>query len=219
VIDRLGRLAREAPFRRQYRDVLRTAWETYRPLWESEGRAAVSEAAADLERRIRESGSPVEPLPPDSIVRSPRFAPVIRAAERDGRIVISPVFAAWGRAGGHLFDLPGIVVFGVPVLASSSVEERRRHAEAIAASLKVLSDGTRVALLSSLASRPASVTDLAEEFDLAQPTVSVHVGKLRGAGLLESRRENGRTVYSTSSERVEHLLDDARTLLLRYCET
>ncbi len=82
----------------------------------------------------------------------------------------------------------------------------------------MLNDPTRVALLSHLDCHPGSVTELAATFSLAQPTVSIHVRQLREAGLAESRREGGRTIYSVPRGRVERLLTETGDLLLRFCD-
>jgi len=71
-----------------------------------------------------------------------------------------------------------------------------REAEHYAALFKVLSDPTRLRLLSQLAAdgcEPISVTELAQRAGLTQPTVSHHLKKLTDAGLLEKTR-SGRMV-------------------------
>jgi DNA-binding transcriptional ArsR family regulator len=80
--------------------------------------------------------------------------------------------------------------------------------------LKVLSDPTRVALLADLVRRPASITELAERFELAQPTVSMHVKLLREADLLTHTKNGPRTTYSVDRERLECLFDDVQAALL-----
>ena len=84
-----------------------------------------------------------------------------------------------------------------------SLAVRRFYAGEVASRLKVLSDPTRVALLSQLACEPMSVTELAALYDLAQPTVSIHVRQLREAGLVVARKEGGRTIYSVPHDRVQ----------------
>ena len=52
-----------------------------------------------------------------------------------------------------------------------------------------LSDPTRRAILSRLASGEASVTDLAEPFDMTLPAISKHLKVLQRAGLISQSRE------------------------------
>ncbi|MFZ0266593.1 ArsR/SmtB family transcription factor [Caulobacter sp.] len=51
-----------------------------------------------------------------------------------------------------------------------------------------LADPTRRAILSRLAQGEATVNDLVEPFDLAQPTISKHLKVLEGAGLVSRGR-------------------------------
>ena len=52
-----------------------------------------------------------------------------------------------------------------------------------------LADPTRRAILARLASGEATVTELAEPFGLAQPTISKHLRVLEEAGLIEQGRD------------------------------
>src|SRR5262245_22456635 len=52
-----------------------------------------------------------------------------------------------------------------------------------------LADPTRRAILARLASGAASVTELAEPFDLSMPAISRHLKVLEHAGLIERGRE------------------------------
>ena len=52
-----------------------------------------------------------------------------------------------------------------------------------------LADPTRRAILARLASGEASVTELAEPFDMSQPAISRHLKVLEAAGLITRGRE------------------------------
>lgn len=68
---------------------------------------------------------------------------------------------------------------------------------AVAAEARIfqaLADPSRLAIFESLTRGEAAVKDLTARFDLSQPAVSQHLAALRGAGLVNSRRE-GRCVY------------------------
>ena len=58
-----------------------------------------------------------------------------------------------------------------------------------------LADPTRRAILARLAGGEATVTELAEPFGLAQPTISKHLRVLERAGLAHSRRAGRATVW------------------------
>ena len=59
-----------------------------------------------------------------------------------------------------------------------------------------LADPTRVRILDLLARRERSVGELVNQFDLTQPAVSQHLRVLKEAGLVASRAEAQRRVYS-----------------------
>jgi ArsR family transcriptional regulator len=60
--------------------------------------------------------------------------------------------------------------------------------------LRLLSDKTRLNILLLLAKGERNVTSLCEALDLAQPTVSHHLGLLRMRNLISNRR-NGKQVF------------------------
>jgi DNA-binding transcriptional ArsR family regulator len=64
-----------------------------------------------------------------------------------------------------------------------------------------------------LAGGSASVTDLIEEVGLSQPLVSWHVGRLRAAGLVATRRNGRETVCSLRSDAYEAFLARERSVL------
>ena len=61
--------------------------------------------------------------------------------------------------------------------------------ESLNATFSALADPTRRAILSRLASGEASVTELAEPFDMSLPAISKHLKVLERAGLIARGRE------------------------------
>ena len=61
--------------------------------------------------------------------------------------------------------------------------------DALSATFSALADPTRRAILSRLASGEASVTELAEPFEISLPAVSKHLKVLERAGLIARNRE------------------------------
>jgi ArsR family transcriptional regulator, arsenate/arsenite/antimonite-responsive transcriptional repressor len=61
-------------------------------------------------------------------------------------------------------------------------------ADDLAAVFKALADPTRIQMLHMIraTSEPICVCDFTAAFDLGQPTVSHHLGKLKAAGLIQS---------------------------------
>jgi DNA-binding transcriptional ArsR family regulator len=65
-----------------------------------------------------------------------------------------------------------------------------RHAQAhLDATFAALADPTRRAILARLSLGEASVTDLAEPFDMTQPAISKHLKVLERAGLVSRGRD------------------------------
>jgi len=58
-----------------------------------------------------------------------------------------------------------------------------------------------------------NVTDLAEELDLPQPTVSRHLRVLRERGLVSARRDGPAVYYALTDKRVMQALDLMRDVL------
>ncbi|HWD81576.1 MAG TPA: metalloregulator ArsR/SmtB family transcription factor [Kribbella sp.] len=71
--------------------------------------------------------------------------------------------------------------------------------------LRALADDGRRRLVEALAARPATAGELAELLPIARPGVSRHLRVLREAGLVESRQEAQRRVYSLRSEPLAEL--------------
>ena len=72
----------------------------------------------------------------------------------------------------------------------------RRWATDTAGLLKALADPTRLAMVWCLrqAEAPVCICDFTATFELGQPTISHHMGKLKAAGLVESEK-HGLWIY------------------------
>ena len=78
--------------------------------------------------------------------------------------------------------------------------------------LKAIADPTRLAMLAALrkAEQPICICDFTGALGLSQPTISHHVAKLRGAGLVDSEKSGIWIYYRLSRElpeRVARVLD------------
>ncbi|TMD14997.1 MAG: helix-turn-helix transcriptional regulator [Chloroflexi bacterium] len=77
--------------------------------------------------------------------------------------------------------------------------------------LKALADPTRLQIVAALArsQQPVCVCDLTTAFELSQPTISHHIGKLKAAGLVTSEKQGIWVYYSLRGD----LLPAARRLV------
>jgi ArsR family transcriptional regulator len=112
--------------------------------------------------------------------------------------------------GKFMLNMPGLSILSyVPRAKPDEFRTPRELAESIATRHKVVSDPTRLQLLGTLIRRGATVGELASLYDLAQPTVSVHMKQLRESGLVWSERDGAQVVYRTDYSRLRELLGQA----------
>jgi ArsR family transcriptional regulator len=78
---------------------------------------------------------------------------------------------------------------------------------------KALADVNRLRIVRRLAAGAASVAELVGEVGLSQPLVSWHVGRLRAAGLVATRRIGRETVCSVRPEAFDAFADRQRAVL------
>lgn len=72
----------------------------------------------------------------------------------------------------------------------------------MAALMRLVGDATRIRILGLLHAGERNVSTMCDDLDLAQPTVSHHLGLLRTAGLLSTRRAGKQIYYSLNSTHV-----------------
>jgi len=80
-------------------------------------------------------------------------------------------------------------------------------------SLKFLSDRNRLRILTALAHAETCVCDLIDALNLPQPLVSYHLGKLKRAGLVRSRRDAQWIYYSLDPDAWARLTDPLAGLI------
>lgn len=76
-----------------------------------------------------------------------------------------------------------------------------------------LADSTRLVLLYSLADAPKNVSELTQELELPQPTISRHLKILRDRGLVLARRQGMTVLYTLSDQRIIDALDILRSIM------
>jgi ArsR family transcriptional regulator len=76
-----------------------------------------------------------------------------------------------------------------------------------------LSDPTRLLILYTLADASHNVTELSNELDVIQPTMSRHLKILRDRGLVDAERQGTTVTYHLADERLIRALDLLRTVM------
>lgn len=79
--------------------------------------------------------------------------------------------------------------------------------------LKVLSHPTRLRLATHLMTGEASVAEMERVLDIRQPSLSQHLGELREAGLVSTRREHKLVFYTLTDARPIALLSVLQEIL------
>ncbi len=216
ALERLSRLRHSRPLRRRYVSLVAEVWEAMRDGWEATGRPAV-EAAVAARGRLAEQGASWEDVASDAEQfrgMLPRLVGALGPAEE---LAIVPAFFTHR---GLLVSLPGVLILGVRVdpLEAGGAADRARTA-GLARQLKAIADPTRLAMLATLASRSRTVTELAERFELAQPTVSNHIKLLDEAGLIIKAHNGTRRELQPRSDAIVALVDHLRAVLAPDCGT
>jgi DNA-binding transcriptional ArsR family regulator len=80
------------------------------------------------------------------------------------------------------------------------MDETGRDAEASV--FRALADSTRRQILQELRSGELAAGEIAGRFPISGPSISRHLGVLKGAGLIRERREANRILYSLVEERL-----------------
>lgn len=73
---------------------------------------------------------------------------------------------------------------------------------------QAVSDETRQRILLLLEEKERCVSELVAEFNLSQPSVSRHLGVLKHAGLVSSRREGQQVYYSLNGDTIRDCCRD-----------
>ncbi|HEV2415763.1 MAG TPA: metalloregulator ArsR/SmtB family transcription factor [Candidatus Dormibacteraeota bacterium] len=211
VRERLEKLRSDRAFRRRYVELLSGIWSEMEGEWESIGRPAV---LAEIQKwtRALDGGAPYRQLLQVQRIWPPRpetdtFAD---AAAAEGNLVLTP---AWFGGKIHVLEFDGLMYLGRGVrFGEPSVKE---VATEISFHMKALADPTRLAILLRLARDPASVTELARQFNLSQPTVSAHVQVLREVGLIEERTVGRSAQLSANEDALRNMLAHTEDILVR----
>jgi DNA-binding transcriptional ArsR family regulator len=82
------------------------------------------------------------------------------------------------------------------------------HIDAAVTALRMLADGTRLRLMWLLRDGEYDVSSLVTAVGAARPAVSQHLGKLLLAGLVSTRRDGRRALYTAKGGHVRRLVTE-----------
>jgi ArsR family transcriptional regulator len=208
ILARLRALQRSSRLRRDYFDLLGELWSGVAPWWGSEGVLLVERTITDVCRSLDRGMKWHEVVTTECPTFLAHLPEIVERAERGCPVVLVPC-AFFGR--GLYLELPGRIVVGLGVHGAATVA--RAQTEQVVRPLRALADPTRLAIFGFLKSGSAAVSEISQAFNLAQPTVSVHIKRLREAGLVTTQRRGNRLEISIDSSATGVLAADLATLL------
>ncbi len=194
---RLDRLRTDDRRWHDYRSLLSALYAPLDGWWRTVGRPG-AERAVTATRRALARGDEWRRMVSSDCVEVNRHI----AEELDVQIPIVLVPCSLFGKGLYL-DLPDCQLIGIGV-ELGEFGARARTGD-LAKAMKVLADPTRLAILDHLRSGDRSIGELALDFDLSQPTVSVHVRQLRQAGLVRATRRGPRLELTVERDAVAAL--------------
>lgn len=95
------------------------------------------------------------------------------------------------------------------VQVNLSTEVNELHADICSA----LADPSRILIIYALSEHPYTVTDLAAELNISQPTTSRHLKVLRERSLVHANRQGPSVEYSLADDRLVKALDLLRHVM------
>lgn len=218
VAERLHRLRADGGLRARHRELIEAVWNAAKREWGDTGRESTAAVVADWSKRLG-------PAPGIDAIKQlierqeiwkgrPQYDAMVEQALVEGTLVLSP---GWFYGDIHIVELDGAVYLGRAIRVQEPIEKLRSCASSISSAMKALADPTRAAILLSLAHEPASITELARNLKLSQPTISSHVQMLRDAGLLEEKVAGRSALLSTNEENVRRYISAVEDKLLEFC--
>jgi ArsR family transcriptional regulator len=79
--------------------------------------------------------------------------------------------------------------------------------EALAARLKVLSHPVRLCIVHGIATKGCNVKQICESLGVPQPVISLHLSRLRAAGIVEGERQGNFVCYRVIDKTTLKLLE------------
>lgn len=76
----------------------------------------------------------------------------------------------------------------------------------IAEKLKVLAHPVRICIIKGLSEKERSVNEMCDCLKSPQPAISLHLSKLRSAGIVEGERQGNSMIYRVKDKRIAELI-------------
>ena len=183
ILTRLKSLRDSVELVESYFNLLSEVWAVVCPWWETTAIPSLRSAIVEIKRKLS-SGAYWYDIYPRCPYFEERLPGVIKRYEA-GKPVRIAVCALFGE--GLYFEFPDSILFGFGI--ESAADSAKSRVSNAVLPLRALADPTRLAIFEFLKLGTSTVKDIAESFSLSQPTVSVHVKRLREVGLVDATRQ------------------------------
>jgi DNA-binding transcriptional ArsR family regulator len=207
IAHRLRRLIDSADFQERYFSLLSEVWSVVASWWETQAIPSLRSAVVDVQRKLL-SGSPWYDVNPRCSSFEEKLPGIIERSE-EGKPVRLAACAFFGE--GLYYEFPDLILFGFGIEPAAD-SAKSRVASAILP-LRALADPTRLAIFEYLKMGPTSIKDIAASFSLSQPTISVHVKRLREVGLVDAKRLGTQQVIDVNWAEADKLSGALRNVL------
>jgi hypothetical protein len=210
ILARLRKLRESAELRLDYFKLLSDVWSVVAPWWEGEGARSIRRAVSEVENKLSNGSKWYEIMNTECSVFEGNMPDIIGRYE-NGKPVKLVACAFFGK--GLYFEFPEFILIGFGI--ASAVEEAKTRVTSIVGPLRALADPTRLAIVEILKAGPVTIKDIAETFSLSQPTISVHVKRLREAGILNATRIGNQLEISINKTEADKFCDAFTAFLSR----
>jgi diguanylate cyclase (GGDEF)-like protein/PAS domain S-box-containing protein len=206
---RLERLASDSRTRKRYAEMIRAAWEYFRPSWSERGVTAVQDACVEWSRHL-EQNELLELLPEHHVVRTMGLDALVSSAAAEGRLVFSPGFF-YGNS--HAFDLHSTLSVGMSLERHPLDHRFRLSGHIVAGQLAVLGNPDRATLLAAVQAGHVTEAELARVCGFSPSAVRRHLNVLRRADLVVA--EGGKPMrFRVAEDAIDRLFSDSSARLL-----
>jgi DNA-binding transcriptional ArsR family regulator len=195
--------------RESYFALLSEVWAIVSPWWETAGLRSLESAIVDVEKKLS-SGVPWYDIIAPCAYFEERRPGVIERYEGGKPVRLAPC-AFFGQS--LYFEFPDSILIGFGV--ESAANSAKSRASSAIRPLRALADPTRLAIFEFLKLGPSTVKDVSESFSLSQPTVSVHVKRLREVGLVNATRQGTQFTIDINWVEADKVSDALREVLSR----
>lgn len=166
-----------------YFTLLAQVWSVVSPWWETHAIPAVRSAIAEVQRKLS-SGTNWYDINPKCVDFEEKLPGIVERYE-GGKPVRLAACAFFGE--GLYFEFPDSILYGFGI--EGAADSAKSRVSSVILPLRALADPTRLAIFEFLKLGPTTVKEIAESFSLSQPTISVHVKRLREVGLVDATRQ------------------------------